>query len=96
MRKITEQISKAFNSSKSLSISNTRTDGASIWLFDNKIVRTRDGQVEFTLADWNTPTTRERLQAVGVRVRTQQGQAYLLADDNSEQPIEDNKWYSAT
>jgi hypothetical protein len=65
MRKITERIKKAFEQGTSLKIGNTRTDGTSVWLHGNEIVR-RDpsGLVLATLAGWNTPTTRERVNGI--------------------------------
>lgn len=65
MRKITRQIVAAFNDRRALKISNTRTDGQSIWLFNNRIV-TRDssGDVWISAAGWKTRTTLERLQGV--------------------------------
>lgn len=65
MRKITERIKKAFEQGTSLKIGNTRTDGTSVWLHGNEIVR-RDpsGLVFATLAGWNTPTTRERVNGI--------------------------------
>lgn len=64
MKKITQQIKEAFNAGKPLSISNTRTDGQSVWLFGNKIIQRRPDGVYATLAGWNTPTTRERVNGI--------------------------------
>ena len=65
MRKVTEQIKRAFEQGKSLKVGNTRTDGTSVFLHGNEIVR-RDvsGLVFATLAGWNTPTTRERVNGI--------------------------------
>jgi hypothetical protein len=65
MRKATEQIKKAFEQGKSLKVGNTRTDGTSVFLHGNEIIR-RDvsGLVLATLAGWNTPTTRERVNGI--------------------------------
>jgi hypothetical protein len=65
MRKVTERIKKAFENGKSLKIGNTRTDGESVFLHDNEIIR-RDtsGLVFATLAGWNTRTTRERVNGI--------------------------------
>jgi hypothetical protein len=65
MRKVTERIKKAFENGKSLKIGNTRTDGESVFLHGNEIVR-RDfsGLIFATLAGWNTPTTRERVNGI--------------------------------
>ena len=65
MRKVTKQIKEAFEQGKSLKVGNTRTDGKSVFLHGNEIVR-RDasGLVFATLAGWNTPTTRERVNGI--------------------------------
>jgi len=65
MKKITSQIAAAFHAGRSLSVGNTRTDGESVWLHGNKIIRTtEDGSIEWTLAGWNTVTTRERINGI--------------------------------
>lgn len=71
MRKVTAQIKQAFEQGKSLKVGNTRTDGKTVWLHDNAIVkRDPDGLVRWSLAGWNSPTTRERVNGIanaGVR-----------------------------
>jgi hypothetical protein len=65
MRKVTELIKKAFEQGTSLKIGNTRTDGTSVFLHGNEIVkRENSGLVIATLAGWNTPTTRERVNGI--------------------------------
>lgn len=65
MRKVTEQIKKAFEQGRSLKIDNTKTDGKTVWLHGNAIVkRDPDGLVRWSLAGWNTPTTRERVNGI--------------------------------
>ena len=65
MRKVTEQIKQAFEQGTPLKIGNTRTNGTSVFLHGNEIIR-RDisGLVFATLAGWNTPTTRERVNGI--------------------------------
>ena len=59
MRKVTEQIKEAFERRQSKKVGNTRTDGMTVWLHGNPIVkRDADGLVRWSLAGWNTPTTR--------------------------------------
>jgi hypothetical protein len=85
MRKITQQMSKAFYNNENFSSGNTKVSGAGIFLHGNKIAEfqslfSNDGNknINITLAGWNTPTTRERLNGLeGVRVSTRKGQAYL-------------------
>ena len=65
MRKVTQQIKQAFEQGTSLKVGNTRTDGQTVWLHGNAIVkRDADGLVRWSLAGWNTPTTRERVNGI--------------------------------
>ena len=65
MRKVTKQIKQAFNQGTPLKVGNTRTDGQTVWLHGNAIVkRDPDGLVRWSLAGWNTPTTRERVNGI--------------------------------
>ena len=64
MRKVTNQIKEAFLVGKSLTVSNTRTDGQSVWLYGNKIIEKRPDGIYATMSGWNTPTTRERLNGI--------------------------------
>ena len=65
MRKVTERIKKAFEQGVSLKVGNTRTDGTSVFLHGNEIIkRDASGLVMAALAGWNTPTTRERINGI--------------------------------
>ena len=65
MRKVTQQIKDAFEQGKPRKIQNTETDGKTVWLHGNAIVkRDPDGLVRWSLAGWNTPTTRERVNGI--------------------------------
>lgn len=64
MRKITQRIAKAFHAQEHLRIDNTFTDGQSVWLFGNKIIERRPDGTYFSLAGWNTLTTRERINGI--------------------------------
>ena len=65
MRKVTEQIKKAFEQGKAKKVKNTKTDGQTVWLHGNAIVkRDPDGLVRWSLAGYNTPTTRERVNGI--------------------------------
>ena len=65
MRKVTEQIKQAFESRQRKSVGNTMTDGQTVWLHGNAIIkRDPDGLVRWSLAGWNTPTTRERVNGI--------------------------------
>jgi len=65
MRSVTKKIKDAFDNQKSRKIGNTETDGQTVWLHGNAIVK-RDGKgrVGVSLAGWNTPTTRERVNGI--------------------------------
>ena len=65
MRQVTAQIKQAFEQGKSKKVGNTETDGKTVWLHGNAIVkRDPDGHVRWSLAGWNTTTTRERVNGI--------------------------------
>jgi len=65
MRQVTKEIKQAFEQGKPLKKGNTRTDGTSVFLHGNEIIkRDPSGLVLATLAGWNTPTTRERVNGI--------------------------------
>ncbi|MAJ24658.1 MAG: hypothetical protein CMP36_04020 [Rickettsiales bacterium] len=65
MRKVTQQIKKAFENRQAKTVGNTHTDGNTVWLHGNAIVkRDASGFVIWSLAGWNTPTTRERVNGI--------------------------------
>lgn len=65
MRKVTKEIKEAFEQGKAKKVGNTETDGQTVWLHGNAIVkRDPDGLVRWSLAGWNTPTTRERVNGI--------------------------------
>lgn len=92
----------AVEARRNWSCGNTRVqvrDGGNwvkVFLFDNLIYTDcqESGERRFTLAGWNTTTTRNRLNALGVGVSTRK-------DRNSDvsipryngQAIDKNKWY---
>ncbi len=87
MRQITRDIVNAFQNSRSLRIDNSRTDGQSLWLFDNKIAEIRRDGLWITNAGWDSRTTNERLNGLsGVHVRKQRGT--LLLNDR----VWDGRW----
>lgn len=65
MRKVTNDVVKAFLAGESKTADNSSTDGRTLKLHGNTIA-TRDsrGGVTATLAGWPTPTTRERLNGL--------------------------------
>lgn len=72
MRKLEKEMIVAVRSLKSFSKSNTavNVDGANVrvYLHGNLIYQIINGVKSFSLAGWNSNTTRSRLQALGVNV----------------------------
>jgi len=70
MRKIEQILSNAWNNNKGIIISNSAVinngDELQLVLFHNVIAKKdlSTGKVEYTLAGWNSPTTRSRLKNV--------------------------------
>jgi len=96
MRKIESAIKEAWQKGQALKIDNTRTDGQSVWLHGNEILR-KVGSfgVEFSLAGWPTPTTKSRLRNIGgVALRQRRGRLYYLPMTGMEIEISDcSRWY---
>ena len=65
MRKVTEQIKDAFFARQKNIVNNTFTDGDSVFLHGNEIIkRDSSGLILFTFAGWGSATTRERLKGI--------------------------------
>jgi len=65
------------------------TDGNSLFLFGNMIAEHRENGIYFTLAGWNSQTTKKALNRLsGVCVHTKKGILY-----NNDQEINPNDWY---
>ena len=64
MRKVTQEIRESWLQGKPKKVSNTYTDGNSVWLHGNKIIEVIDGKVYATLSGWPTRTTMERLNGI--------------------------------
>lgn len=63
--------------------------GVEVYLHGNCIYAVCDGAARFTLAGWNTPTTRSRLNALGVGVYQKGWQAM-----RNGQAINSREWYT--
>jgi len=77
MRKVTKQIAEALQRGVSKTVSNTSTFEGNVYLHGNRIAQMHaDGTVYMSLAGWNTPTTRERLNGIaevlGIKARFSQ------------------------
>lgn len=78
MRLITSKIINAFMQGEAKKISNTHTDGQSLWLFNNKIAEHREDGLYITNAGWKSQTTKERLNALpNVSISNKKGEWYL-------------------
>tara|TARA_R110001583_G_scaffold114048_2_gene264504 strand:- start:764 stop:1096 length:333 start_codon:yes stop_codon:yes gene_type:complete len=93
MRKVTEQIKTAFENGESLKVGNTRTDGMSVFLHGNEIIR-RDisGLVFATLAGYNTRTTMERVNGIAGMNFHQLGFVACLDGE----PVCEDDWFVQT
>ena len=93
MRKVTSDIKQAFEQGTPLKVGDARTDGTSVFLHGNEIIR-RDisGLVFATLAGWNTPTTRERVNGITGMGFHQVG---FVACINGE-PVSEDDWFVKT
>jgi hypothetical protein len=93
MRKVTARIRKAFRQGQSLKVDNTETDGITVWLHGNVIVRREpNGQVWATLAGHNTRVTRERVNGItDLNFHQVNFQACL-----DGRPINDEDWFVAS
>jgi len=78
MRQITRDIVQAFESRNSLRIDNSRTDGQSLWLFNNQIAEWRWDGLWISNAGWKSKTTKERLNGLsGVNIYQLRGIWFL-------------------
>lgn len=90
-RQISKEIAKAFRAGKSKTIDNTRTDGESIFLHGNKIVRKNaSGSISVTVGDHSSLTTKDRLSPF-CKVTTKAGQLMLNGEpwDGNWKVVED-------
>lgn len=106
MKKIEQKMIKAIRSRCPATISNTTVvhgysnpdNGMAVYLHGNHIATLTDTSVRFTLAGWNTVTTRSRVNALlsafapAYRVSTQRGQACLYVADERARVIGNDEW----
>lgn len=103
-RKIEQQMIAAIRAGKNWQSGNTsvaqEADGTYVFLHGNLIVRNANGNVQWTLAGWNTPTTRSRINALAAafnwkRVFCESGAPYARRLDGSTFPISSTEWVDA-
>lgn len=104
MRKIEEQMQDAVRTKRNWTNGNTSVVQAphvrviEINLHGNMVGKIVDNTLRVTLAGWNTPTTRSRVNALcklvssRAGVSTKQGQARFTGPDGSMVNIGDNEW----
>ena len=64
MRNVTNEVVRAFLNGQTKRVSNSETNGTSLYLWGNEIARKENGQIKINLCGYNTVTTRERLNGV--------------------------------
>ena len=95
MRKIEQAMCAAVKARRNWSSGNTQVIVSldrvhvEVYLHGNIIYTESSGVKCFTLAGWNTPTTRSRLRALGVNVSTKN---YVPMYKGAV--INENKWYN--
>jgi len=93
MKQIEEIMCNAVASGKKVSVSNTLVSVENgvikVYLHGNLIYTKKNGVERFTLAGWNTTTTRSRLRALGVDVYQRN---YVPMYNGKE--INDCDWYT--
>jgi hypothetical protein len=78
MSKTAEKIHKAWQEGKTLKVNNTKTDGVSIYLFGNEIVKRQNRMIYIRTAGYPTKTTKDRLNSLdNVHVYSKNGVVYL-------------------
>jgi hypothetical protein len=82
MRAVTEKICRAFQERRALKLSNSFTDGDSLWLFGNMIAMYRNGDLFICNGGWNSVTTKERLNGLrGVSIVQRRGVWFLNGNE---------------
>ena len=93
MRGIDKQMSAAVAGRINWGMGNTcviiNSNGLEVRLHGLLIYQEKDGVKYFTLAGWDTPTTRTRLRALGVDIKRVGGKTYY---DGSV--VDKNEWYA--
>ena len=100
MRKETHKIMSAFLKGESASAQRTNTDGYSVWLHGNLIAERGKSKLRFTLADWPTVTTRDRINGLlelsgsDYRVCQRNLRQYLIKDGETVRELGEDEWVS--
>ena len=76
-RQIDEIMATRFFRGEKSTLSNTKVENKTMWLFGNKIAWIENGKLYFTLCGYNTLTTRSRLNGLGLNIKQKAGKLYL-------------------
>lgn len=91
MSKIHQKVIDSFLKGKQCRINNTMTNGHELFLFDNCIARRDKDIIQVTTSNWNTVTTRDRLNMIPrIYVRCQKNN--LQINLQSKWQDWDGKW----
>ena len=99
MRQETQKIMSAFLKGEKASAQRTNTDGYSVWLHGNLIAERGKSKLWFTLADWPTVTTRDRINGLlelsGSDYRVfQKNGTQFLTNGETVRELGDSEWVS--
>lgn len=101
MRKIEVNMINAILAGKNWRQDNTSYENGVVKLHGNAIARKVDGMWQFTLAGWNTPTTRSRVSAIlnnltrsANGVKTRKGLAYISYRNGEKHDIDSTDWHN--
>lgn len=93
MRKVTEQIVRAFRNGENKRIGNSETRNGMLFLHGNKIAEYRNGSLWITNAGWQSNTTKERLNALpNVRIHQKNWAWYLNGIEWGGEWVEVSTW----
>ena len=101
MRKISKSIANAFKNGERRCISNTVTDNNEVLLHGNRIMWKNDsGDLCLSMCGWDTPTTRERLNALLYVLGSEDslvqrdGEQWVIGDTGIRRLIDPNEVYT--
>lgn len=95
MREIESKVCGAFVAGRVDHLNNTVSTGNELYLHGNLIAKREGGKIMATLAGWNTPTTRSRINAVSNLIGGKGGVCTRkgIAMFNGKE-ISENEWFT--
>ena len=91
MKKGSQQIKEAFINNLSKKISNTETDGKAVYYHGHKIIEKRPDGIYWTLAGYNTVSTKEKVNTIANACVFQKNYSLFVGDKE----IDPCKWYKS-